>query len=270
MIQNQIHFISGLPRSGSTLLSAILRQNPAFHAAMSGPLCGMFVALQKSMGPRNEYSMFVDDEQRSRVLSGMVASYYQHLSQKSLIFDTNRAWTAHMSALALLFPSARVICCLRSPAWILDSVERRVQSAPFPVEKMFPGDSGENVYTRCEHLLKKGFLAAPLQNLRQAWFGENAHRLIAIRYNSLTEDAAGVIGRLYELLNQPPYPHDFENVEYEASEFDEKLGMPGLHTVRRRVEVNRRITILPSDLFQPHDRSFWDVPGQNPRGVTIL
>jgi sulfotransferase len=33
-----IHFISGLPRSGSTLLSAILRQNPRFHAGMTGPV----------------------------------------------------------------------------------------------------------------------------------------------------------------------------------------------------------------------------------------
>jgi hypothetical protein len=33
-----IHFISGLPRSGSTLLAALLRQNPRFEAGMSGPL----------------------------------------------------------------------------------------------------------------------------------------------------------------------------------------------------------------------------------------
>jgi sulfotransferase len=30
----KMHFISGLPRSGSTLLAGILRQNPQFHAAM--------------------------------------------------------------------------------------------------------------------------------------------------------------------------------------------------------------------------------------------
>ena len=32
------HFISGLPRSGSTLLSALLRQNPSFHADISSPV----------------------------------------------------------------------------------------------------------------------------------------------------------------------------------------------------------------------------------------
>lgn len=32
------HFISGLPRSGSTLLAAILRQNPRFLAATTSPV----------------------------------------------------------------------------------------------------------------------------------------------------------------------------------------------------------------------------------------
>lgn len=33
-----LHFISGLPCSGSTLLSGILKQNPEFHAGMSSPV----------------------------------------------------------------------------------------------------------------------------------------------------------------------------------------------------------------------------------------
>ena len=32
------YFISGLPRSGSTLLSGILKQNPDFHADISSPV----------------------------------------------------------------------------------------------------------------------------------------------------------------------------------------------------------------------------------------
>jgi sulfotransferase len=50
-----MHFISGLPRSGSTLLAALLRQNPRFEAGMSGPLSGLFGALLGQMSARNEY-----------------------------------------------------------------------------------------------------------------------------------------------------------------------------------------------------------------------
>jgi sulfotransferase len=38
----QFHFISGLPRSGSTLLSALLLQNPRFHAGMTSPVGTLF------------------------------------------------------------------------------------------------------------------------------------------------------------------------------------------------------------------------------------
>jgi sulfotransferase len=252
------------------MLAAIMRQNPAFHAAMSGPLCGIVAALLRSMGAANEYFQFLSDDQRQRMVGAVFDAYYAELAGKKLIFDTNREWCAHLPMLAQLFPQAKVICCVRSPAWILDSVERRIQAAPFLRGKMFPGDAGDNVYTRAEFMLKKSILASPLQALRQAWYGEEAHRLIAIRYDSLTGQPAEVISRLYELLEQPPFAHDFDNLEYDEPEFDNRFGMSGLHRVRRRVEPNRRTTILPPDLFNQNDRSFWDVPGQNPRGVMVL
>jgi sulfotransferase len=265
-----MHFISGLPRSGSSLLAAILRQNPGFHAAMSGPVCGIVTALLRSMGAAQEYAQFLSPEQRRRIIHSVFDAYYSDLAGKQLIFDTNREWTAHLALLTDLFPQARVVCCLRSPAWILDSFERRVQSSPFLRGKMFPAEAGDNVYSRADFMLKKSVLAAPLQGLRQAWYGEHAHRLIGIRYDSLTENPAAVIGRLYALLGQPPFAHDFEHLEFDEQEFDAQLGMPGLHKVRARIEPNRRATILPPDLFGPNDRAFWDVPGQNPRGVVVL
>ena len=35
------YFISGLPRSGSTLLSGILKQNPDFYADIASPVQGL-------------------------------------------------------------------------------------------------------------------------------------------------------------------------------------------------------------------------------------
>jgi sulfotransferase len=265
----KIHFISGLPRSGSTVLAAILRQNPRFHAAMSGPLCGIFEGLLQSMGEANDYSLFLAEAQRERIARSLFEAYYADLADR-LIFDTNRGWTGQLSALAQLFPEARVLCCVRSPAWILDSFERRVQQAPLRRGKMFKGPASVNAYARVESLVKGGALGSALQMLRQAWSGEWAGRLVVIRYETLSEQPALVMGRLYELLGEEPFAHDFEHVEYDAPEFDERLGLPGLHRVAARVQPHERKTILPADLFSQHDRSFWDVPGQNPRGVTVL
>jgi len=53
-MDNGIHFISGLPRSGSTLLAGILWQNPRFHAGMTGPAGSMYMAPEAAMSRRNE------------------------------------------------------------------------------------------------------------------------------------------------------------------------------------------------------------------------
>ncbi|HIM20494.1 MAG TPA: hypothetical protein EYM28_07835, partial [Rhodospirillales bacterium] len=49
---HKFHFIAGLPRSGSTLFSALLRQNPDFYADISSPVMGLVdgVIAQTSAG----------------------------------------------------------------------------------------------------------------------------------------------------------------------------------------------------------------------------
>jgi sulfotransferase len=266
----KVHFISGLPRSGSTLLAAILRQNPRFHAAMSGPLLGLFESLLRAMSESNEYAMFLTERQRTGVMRSLVETFYEDVAGEKVIFDTNRGWCAQLPAIHELWPDARVIACVRSPAWILDSFERRVQAAPLRRGKLFPAEAAANVYTRVESMLKAGPVGPALQALRQAWSGEQADRMIVVRYESLTERPAEVMTRLYEFLGEEPFAHDFEQVEYDEPEFDERLGMPGLHRVASRVRPNQRNTILPADLFSQQDRSFWDVPGQNARRVIVL
>jgi sulfotransferase len=266
-----IQFISGLPRSGTTLLAGILRQNPRVYAAMSSPVAEMFAGLVRGMTLGNEFAFNVSDETRVRVLRGLFQSYYGDRGEP-VIFDTSRGWCAFCPTLAALFPKARIICCIRNPAWVIDSIERYAQSTNMVPSKMFGFDTGGTVYSRAEIITKPatGVLGYAISALRQAWFGEHAGRLIAIRYESLTRRPSEVMARLYEILEEPRFEHDFENVEYAEPEFDRLLGLPGFHTVQRRVEPRTRETILPSDLFQQHKAAFWEDPRGNPRGVLIL
>lgn len=186
----KIHFVAGLPRSGSTLLAAILRQNPAFHAAMSSSLSELFVSALRTMS-MSETAFFLSDSQRARILSAIVQAYYCDLSGRTL-FDTGRIWPSYISSLALLFPGSRIICCVRNPAWVIDSVERLVQHNSFLTSRMF-GPEVSNVYARAEALMKSGFLGASLHSLRQAWFGEHARMLIAVQYDSLVANPGSVM-----------------------------------------------------------------------------
>ncbi len=90
-MDHTFHFISGLPRSGSTLLSAILKQNPRIHAAMSSPIGHIFRAIFNAMGADNEFSVFLNETQKRALLEGLFTAYYGSMDEpREVIFDTNR------------------------------------------------------------------------------------------------------------------------------------------------------------------------------------
>jgi sulfotransferase len=220
----------------------------------------------------SELSPKISTVQRERILRGVFEAYYSDaFSEKRVVFDTNRRWCGLVHLIAQLFPTAYLVCCVRNPAWILDSVERKIQEHPLLVSGMFRPEQNRNLMNRVEAMVSKGgVFEVAINGFRQAWFGEHADRLIVIPYERLAADPSGVVGKLYEALEEPSFPHDFSNVHYADDEYDEALGMPGMHTVRKRVEFIERRTILPPDIFAFYDRCFWDMPEQNSRGVMVL
>ncbi len=261
-METTIHFISGLPRAGSTLLSAILRQNPAFSAAMTSPVGSLYMALEGAMSRRNEASVFLDAGQRRALLRGVFAGYYHALDPATVIFDTNRLWCARLPALVELFPRSRVICCVRDVPWIIDSIERQAIRNPFELSGLFGYEAAGTVYNRVTRVAAPdGMVGYALNALREACFGTHWDRLILLDYEALARAPGTVVPQLYKALGEPLFDHDFEHVAYEARAFDDALGTPGLHEVQGRVEWRPRPTVLPPDLFERFvPDSFWRKP----------
>jgi sulfotransferase len=273
-MENGIHFVSGLPRSGSTLLAGILRQNPKFHAGMSSPVGPLFNQLLNAMGVTQEHSVFIAEEQRQDVLRGLFDSYYRKIHPEKLVFDTNRLWCSRLPALASLFPKSKVIACVRDPIWVIDSFERLIRKNALVVSRMFPGDANATVFTRVDHLTSKvGTVGFPWNALQEAFYGEHAGgRLILIDYEALTREPEQTMTHLYELLGLPPFKHDFDNVSYkDGGEFDLWLGVPGLHTIAQKVQYTPRKSILPPELIGRFaNQCFWRDKEASPADVAVL
>jgi sulfotransferase len=272
---NKVHFISGLPRSGSTLLSAVLRQNPKFQSDITGPLATMCMAVHQKISGNSEFSVLFDEKRCAQVLRGMFEAYYAQVPSGSVIFDTNRSWTGRAALLGTLYPECRIICCVREIGWILDSIERMRVKNPLILSKLFgqPSHTIDSIYSRVEALMnsESGLIGASWSTLREAWFSEAARRLILIPYEALVKEPARTLRRLYEELNEPFFEHDFQNVVYDAPDYDANLGMPGLHTVQKVVEHRERRPVIPPDVFSKYDKThFWAKADLNVRNVTIL
>ena len=268
----RLHFISGLPRSGSTLLAAILRQNPGAHASMSSPVAHLFAAMRGALSARSEFHPLIDDEARRRLLTGVFESFYADKPDDLLLFDTNRLWTSQAPALALLYPDAKLICCVRSLAWVYDSLERTARKAPLEPSKLFNCDPGGSVYSRVEVVGgHRGLVGASYEGLKQLFFSPEAERLMIVRYESLCRDPAAALKAIYDFIGEPGFTHDFENVAFEAEECDARLGARGLHTVKGRVELPQRRTVLPLDLFMRFSKpDFWEDPERNTWDAAIV
>ena len=273
-MQNNIHFISGLPRAGSTLLSALLSQNPRFNASMTSPMGGLFKVLLREMSQDSEYGVFIDNDQRAKILTASFDAYYHRIPAEQIIFDTNRVWLTKLPALTALYPQAKFICCVRNVAWVLDSIESLVRRNALEPSKIFNFDTGGTVYSRVEGLASgNGMVGFALNAVREAVFGEQADRLLLVRYETLVANPLGALAKIYDFIDEPLYPHDVNNIKGcdKTVEFDARLGTPGLHRVGSSIHKNQRRTILPPDLFNRHEPfSFWQNKGELPAGVRLI
>jgi len=256
----QFHFISGLPRSGSTLLSAILLQNPRFHAGMTSPVGALFSGVLEQCSAGSEFGAVIDTDMRRRLLRGLFDAYYADKADKPVVFDTNRQWSSRLPAISDLFPKAKVIACVRNVAWVMDSLERLYRANPYENTKLF-GDAVERntVYSRCETLAQRNRLVGfAWAALKEAYYGEHADSLLIVDYDLLTQAPERVLRLVYDFIGEPWFEHDFEHLAYDAPAFDQALGVAGLHKVKPKVALQSRRTILPPDLFKQYaDLSFW-------------
>lgn len=252
----QYYFISGLPRSGSTLLSSILRQNPNFHAGVSTNLLSYVRSIIEAGSDGNK--SVIDPQRTKRIMMSAVDSFYQNI-ERNIVFDTNRLWTNLLPQLRDCFPYTKVICCVRDINWIIDSFDRLHQKNPYLVSTVFPPSVDMHVYSRSSSLMADaGIVKTPYDSLKSAICGMHSDMLFLLEYELLCKNPEGCMKAIYNFIDQPYFQHNFDNVEISFDEFDKEVNMRGLHTTRKKVEWIERKHILPPDILSLYkDMEVW-------------
>jgi sulfotransferase len=254
----EYHFIAGLPRSGSTLLSAIFNQNPAMTASITGPAASILNAVQAAVSERNEAAGFLTDEHRRKLLRHAIIDC--HGDDKAIVLDTNRSWPTKLSLLASLFPECRLICCVRDIPWIVDSIEKLIRKNTLSLSGLFNFTPGMNVFDRARSLTDGGLIGSANMAMMEAFHGEHAKRMLIVEYDGLTIRPEETMRMIYEWLGMNYYDrHDFNAIQQipGAAEFDKRMGTPGLHDLGPSVRNIPRETILPPELFWSFGEPFW-------------
>ena len=257
----EMFFISGLPRSGSTLLSSILTQNSEIYSGVSSPVYGMICSLIHSIST-NENDSQIKSKKRKEIIKGIFESYYSDKSNK-IIFDTSREWTSKTSILKSVYPSTKIICCVRDIKWILDSFEKILHGSKIYGAYLTDNLPYNTMHSRCDALMDiktKGLVATPYYCLEEGLLF-NPEMIMLVEYDSLCKNPEKTMKNIYNFIGKPYFEHDFNNVEYKNEEYDRVIGVEGLHDVRKKVSFEKRKSILPNSIIKQYlDKEFWRTP----------
>jgi sulfotransferase len=263
MKKNTLHFISGLPRSGSTLITNILKQNPKIHGESVSSLSAIFGSIHSSWNNFEPNKEYPNEQAKFGILNGALDGYYAHID-KPIIFDKDRGWLSQIGTLeAVLQRQVKILACVRNPAEILTSFERLRKENPLFFTKT---DSdlreGSNIASRAYYYAgPDGALGVAHRHLKDAITMGYLDRFLFIDYNRFCNSPKSQTKRIYDFFELPEFEHDFKKIEQKEDYNYTSIGLPNLHKVKPKLEKTtvNCVEYLGLDLYEQYNREiFWD------------
>jgi sulfotransferase len=263
--------MSGLPRSGSTLISSILNQNPNIHASANSPMCGMMFNLERSILASEQYSAYPKPKVMSSTISGVLENYYLD-TDKPIVIDKSREWAIqeHFGVLLRnLSYEPKVIMPVRNITDILASFIGLVNKNPGKqsfIDNEIEARQEFNFYRpvddiRCDHLMRpKGIIDNAMYGLAYAMLEENRKYFHLIEYEDILKNPKKAMDGIYEFLGVDKFDHDFDNIVNNVKEDDKVYGIEGMHDVRSTISKRKidKEKILSSYVLNKYSNmEFW-------------
>lgn len=238
MTDKKIYFLSGLPRTGSTLLGSILSQNPEVHVTPTSPMYPLLVATNEQLNLLNLQHTFDQVATGDRVYKAMVEAFYSGI-EEPVIFDKHRGWPKHVEAIKSYFnPDARIVATIRPIAEIITSylVLADKDENNF-IDKHLRDLSQQITNENRANLLWSSYMKASYENLKH---GMDTHRknILLVEYRDIVFRPEETLKKVYKFCDIEPYVHDLKSIENKCAEAkDEAWGMKNLHTIRPALDM---------------------------------
>lgn len=267
------YFMAGLPRSGSTLLSSILNQNPRFFATPSSPMPAVMMAAIGGYNNNELFHAYPRNQEAATSVRRLYEAYYENDSAE-VIIDKNRSWTNNLDLVrTYISTEPKIICPVRNFDEILASFLALIKRNPFKdgqqtkinfVDEYLVGNkipiTDEN---RCMHLISNdGIVGASYNGLKAVYEKEETRKfLYFVEYDQLVKNPMLTLEGIYNFLDEPMYEHTFDDIRNLHQENDlGNYGLADMHEVRPT--LSRRVIdpkeIVPEGILKSvQNGEFW-------------
>ena len=242
--------LSGLPRSGSTVLSSILSQNPTIHAEGNSAVCQIMWDMHLSCN--NNVTEQLKANNRDYCIRDLICSvpntYYRNApAGTKVIIDKCRAWTLPSNLEMLrkyIDPKIKYIVLERSVTDVVKSFAKLYKK-----NKWSDTFSHECLNAMLVHDSEP--IMKSLKGITAAKNSFNADQtFLFIKYEDFIRDAPGTIDRIYAFCGWAPFKHDFQHIINKHPENDEFYKLKGFHDIRSTIEKEENTIVLPPDTLE--------------------
>ena len=233
-VVKQFVALSGLPRTGSTLLSSILSQNPNIHAEGNSAVCQLMWDIQQS-AINSEQMKANNKDLTDKLVKPIPHTYYSDV-KKPIVVDKCRSWTlpANMQMLNRYFDDTpKVIVLVRPLVEIVASfMSLRKENGWQDLEAGLLDDGSEPIMRS-------------LAGVEWARKNNNGEFLF-VTYDELVDDTQATLDRIYEHCGWQAFEHNLDEIVNTHKENDDVYNLVGQHNVRSQIS-RRTVDIELSD-----------------------
>lgn len=240
----EIVLLSGLPRTGSTLLQNILVQNTKIHAEGNSGLCQIMWdskisceqnAVQQLIGAGKDVSFKVD------FLKKIPSIYYPDSAGK-IVFDKCRRWVNTENicmARKYIAKDVKAIVMVRPIEEIVASFARVSAKNNLPPENADAAFGYESLL-----LNKNSNFLGDIHATYTALNSKNSNFLF-ISYRDLVTDTEKTLSRIYKHIGANRFIHNTQHCVQTVFEDDKRNNMAGMHTIRPKIARKKNKVVLP-------------------------
>jgi sulfotransferase len=249
-MKKKIFFLSGLPRSSSTLLGSLLAQRPDMTVTPTSPFLDLLCYIDEAFLKLDKTYTYDKKTISSNIYKAVVENYYSHINTK-YIMDKHRGHPRNVIPHKMFVTdNPKIVCTVRPISEVITSyitlIEKNNQPDNFVDNHLRQLKMNVNTANRAQ-ILWEQYISDPYQSMVYGMknFREHMH---LVKYDNLVTNPQNELDKIYEFLEIEKFKkHDFNKIENKCSEDkDFAWGLENLHKIRPEL---KKVSANPKDVL---------------------